>query len=52
MEIIRPGKSSDAEAIAKVHVIAWRETYAGIVPNDYLDSLSVYCSTYACRVFG
>ena len=36
--IIRPDDVSDAVAIARVHVDSWRTTYAGIVPDDYLDA--------------
>lgn len=38
--MIRPATPSDAPAIARVHVDSWRETYAGIVPSDFLDGLS------------
>ena len=37
---IRPANVNDAAAIAKVHVDSWRTTYQGIVPDDYLISLS------------
>jgi ribosomal protein S18 acetylase RimI-like enzyme len=37
---IRQARVEDAAAIAKVHVDAWRTTYPGIVPADYLVSLS------------
>ncbi len=37
---IRKAKPSDAGAIARVHVDTWRTTYKGIVPKDYLASLS------------
>ena len=37
---IRSAKSSDAGPIARVHVDAWRTTYAGIVPDEYLAALS------------
>ena len=37
---IRSANPSDAGSIAKVHVDAWRTTYAGIVPDEYLASLS------------
>jgi ribosomal protein S18 acetylase RimI-like enzyme len=39
--IIRPAKMSDAEAIALVHVNSWRETYAGIISQEFLNMLSV-----------
>ena len=37
---IRQAISSDASAIARVHVDSWRTTYEGIVPESYLASLS------------
>jgi ribosomal protein S18 acetylase RimI-like enzyme len=38
--LIREATVADAEAIAHVHVDSWRETYAGIVSADHLNSLS------------
>jgi hypothetical protein len=38
---IRRASQSDARAIAEVHVASWRETYRGIVPDAFLDALSV-----------
>jgi hypothetical protein len=38
--IIRRASPKDASAIAGVHVATWRATYAGIVPHEYLASLS------------
>jgi GNAT superfamily N-acetyltransferase len=37
---IREAEIDDAAAIARVHVDAWRTTYAGIVPDEYLAGLS------------
>lgn len=37
---IRKAAVEDAAAIAKVHVDSWRTTYKGIMPSDYLNSLS------------
>ena len=37
---IRKARLKDAEGIAKVHVDSWRTTYKGIIPDDYLNSLS------------
>ncbi|WP_274365313.1 GNAT family N-acetyltransferase [Paenibacillus thermotolerans] len=37
---IRRAVLQDAEAIARVHVDSWRTTYKGIVPDEYLNSLS------------
>ena len=38
---IRHAQLKDAEAIAAVHVAAWRESYADLVPAEMLASLSV-----------
>lgn len=38
---IRRAKLDDAQGIAKVHVNSWRTTYKDIIPNDFLDNLSV-----------
>jgi L-amino acid N-acyltransferase YncA len=38
---IRLATVDDADAIAETHVASWKATYRGIVPQDYLDSLSV-----------
>jgi ribosomal protein S18 acetylase RimI-like enzyme len=40
-DAIRVATAADAPAIAAVHVQAWRETYAGLVPAHVLASLSV-----------
>lgn len=37
---IRPAQAADAEALGRVHVEVWREAYAGIIPQTYLDRLS------------
>ena len=37
---LRPARPGDAAAIAKVHVETWRATYAGIVPDAYLVSMT------------
>lgn len=44
---IRPATIADAAAIAQVHVASWRTTYAGIVPQAYLDSLDVTARTHS-----
>ena len=36
---IGEAKPKDAAAIARVHVDTWRTAYAGILPDDFLDSL-------------
>ncbi len=38
---VRPAIVDDAQAIAEIHVQAWRETYAGLLPKTLLDGLSV-----------
>ncbi|NKB48515.1 MAG: GNAT family N-acetyltransferase [Alphaproteobacteria bacterium] len=37
---IRPATPDDGEAIAQIHVDAWRATYAGIIPDTYLVSMN------------
>lgn len=37
---IRPATSSDVDAIARTHVLGWQHAYAGILPSDFLASLS------------
>jgi len=37
---IREATVADADAIARVHVDSWRESYAGIFPDDLLRNLS------------
>ncbi|MDB5802634.1 MAG: hypothetical protein JWL63_3573 [Rhodocyclales bacterium] len=39
--LIRPATPDDAQAIAEVHVAAWRSAYAGLMPQNVLDALSV-----------
>lgn len=46
---IRPGRSGDAEAIARVKVETWRSTYAGVVPDQYLLGMSVEGQTFTWR---
>lgn len=38
---IREATVADAEALAKVHVACWRETYPGLIPDAIIDRLSV-----------
>jgi ribosomal protein S18 acetylase RimI-like enzyme len=38
---VRPAAPSDADEIAAVHVASWRTAYAGLIPQDVLDDLSV-----------
>ncbi len=41
MLTIRPAEPDDAPAIAKVHVETWQAAYRGIIPQEYLDMLTV-----------
>ena len=41
---IRPAAVADARAIAQVRVDAWRATYRGMIPDAYLDGMSVDAS--------
>ena len=38
--MVRPTALDDAAAIARVHVASWRTTYHGMLPDDFLASLS------------
>ena len=38
---VRPARPSDAAGIAAVHVQAWREAYAHLMPADFLAALDV-----------
>jgi ribosomal protein S18 acetylase RimI-like enzyme len=38
--MVRPVALEDAAAIARVHVASWRTTYRGMLPDDFLASLS------------
>src|ERR1700716_1999580 len=39
-EMVRPATLDDAAQIARVHVDSWRTTYQGMLPDDFLASLS------------
>jgi GNAT superfamily N-acetyltransferase len=39
--LVRAARTEDARGIATVHVLSWRAAYAGLVPQDVLDSLSI-----------
>lgn len=39
--MIRAARIEDADGIAAVHVRSWQMAYVGLVPQDYLDTLSV-----------
>ncbi len=46
MLTIRPAEIDDAPAIARVHVDTWRSSYGGIIPQAYLDSMTVQNRTF------
>src|ERR1700694_2786198 len=39
-KMVRPAELDDAEGIARVHVATWRSAYRGLLPDDFLASLS------------
>jgi L-amino acid N-acyltransferase YncA len=39
--LIRPARPSDARAMARVYVHTWQQTYRGLVPDPYLDAMTV-----------
>lgn len=39
--MIRPATPKDAPTIAEIHVASWQAAYLGLLPGDFLDSLSV-----------
>jgi ribosomal protein S18 acetylase RimI-like enzyme len=39
--VVRPADESDAAAIARVEIAAWRTAYRGIVPDPVLDGLDL-----------
>ena len=40
MVTIRRARPGDADAMARVHLAAWRSTYAGVLPEAYLAQLN------------
>jgi ribosomal protein S18 acetylase RimI-like enzyme len=38
--VVFPAGPADAEALARTHVAAWRETYRGLLPDGYLARMS------------
>ncbi|WP_394753208.1 GNAT family N-acetyltransferase [Crenothrix sp.] len=38
---IRNARFEDIPALAEIHVLSWQHTYRGIVPDKYLDSLTM-----------
>jgi RimJ/RimL family protein N-acetyltransferase len=42
---VRRAEPQDAPAVARVHVASWRQAYIGLLPQEYLDSLSIETRT-------
>jgi GNAT superfamily N-acetyltransferase len=42
---LRPAMADDAAAIARVRIDSWRATYRGIIPDGYLDGMTLEDST-------
>ncbi len=40
VSLVRPAGTRDASAIARVHVASWRTTYRGLLPDEFLASLT------------
>jgi len=43
--VVFPAGPADAEGLAQVHVLSWRQTYRGLLPDGYLARLSVPAHT-------
>lgn len=43
----REATAADCAAVAEVHVRSWRESFAGLVPQEFLDAMSVERRTRA-----
>ncbi len=41
MALVRPARLGDVRRIAEVHVRSWQAAYRGLIPDDFLDALSV-----------
>jgi GNAT superfamily N-acetyltransferase len=48
---IRPMTEADAAAVAEVRVRSWQSTYRGLIPQSYLDAMSVADETERQRRF-
>ena len=40
ISLVRPAAIDDAAVIARIHVATWRSAYRGLLPDDFLASLS------------
>ena len=45
--MVQPATPGNAEAVEEVRIATWKACYRGIVPDDYLDSLTVKSSKVA-----
>jgi ribosomal protein S18 acetylase RimI-like enzyme len=50
MIALRPARSADARAIARIHVETWRTTYPGMVPDKALIDMTVDSKARSWRV--
>ena len=41
MSVIRQASTVDSHNIAELHILSWRNTYSGILPDDYLAKIIV-----------
>jgi len=39
--VIRPTQTADAHSMSRIYVQTWQNTYLGVVPYDYLSTMSV-----------
>jgi ribosomal protein S18 acetylase RimI-like enzyme len=38
---VRVARAADADVIGEIHVVSWQSAYAGQIPDDYLNGLSI-----------
>lgn len=43
--LVRRAEPQDAPVVARVHTASWRQAYRGLLPQEYLDALSVEART-------
>lgn len=46
---IRPATAADVRAMARVYVDTWKATYRGILPDAYLDAMTVEETAFALK---
>lgn len=47
--VIYPAGPDDSEDLARVHVASWQESYRGLLPDSFLDRMSVDVHTHRFR---